>query len=97
MKSGDKKTAIKSGDKKAAIKSNSKKITKKTQQQYDLILIFMEYEEEYRIQDFCELLKLKESRTKDIIKGLVENGVIMTLGGNRDRRYKLSRDTTSAL
>ena len=45
-------------------------MTKKTQMQNDKILAFMEEEKEYGIRDFCELLGLKESRTKDILKGL---------------------------
>ena len=85
-KSGDKKAAIKSGDKKAAIKSGDKKVTKKTQMQYDKILAFMEEGKEYGIWDFCELLNLKESRTKDILKGLSD--YIEIIGSNRDRRYR---------
>ncbi len=85
-KNGDKKAAIKNGDKKAAIKSGDKKVTKKTQMQYDKILEFMEEGKEYCIWDFCGLLGLKESRTKDILKGLSDN--IETVGSNRDRRYK---------
>ena len=81
-----KKAAIKSGDKKAAIKSGDKKVTKKTQMQYDKILEFMEEGKEYGIWDFCELLGLKESRTKDILKGLSDR--IEIIGSNRDRRYK---------
>ena len=76
----------KSGDKKAAIKSGDKKVTKKTQMQYDRILEFMEDGKEYGIWDFCELLGLKESRTKDILKGLSD--YIEIVGSNRDRRYK---------
>ena len=85
-KSGDKKAAIKSGDKKAAIKSGDKKVTKKTQMQYDRILAYMEKGKEYGIRDFCELLDLKESRTKVILQGLSDH--IETVGSNRDRRYK---------
>jgi predicted HTH transcriptional regulator len=85
----DKKAAIKSGDKKAAIKSGDKKVTNKTQQQYVLILNYMEKDREYGIQDFCILLQLKESRTKDILKGLVDNGIIETVGAKKDRRYRL--------
>ena len=85
-KSGDRKAAIKSGDKKAAIKSGDKKVTKKTKMQYDKILEFMEEGKEYGIWDFCELLGLKESRTKDILKGLSDR--IEIIGNNRDRRYK---------
>lgn len=54
--------------------------------QYEKILGFMEAEKEYGIWDFCELLGLKESRTKDILKGLSD--YIEIVGGNRDRRYK---------
>lgn len=76
----------KSGDKKAAIKSGDKKVTKKTQMQYDKILAFMEEGKEYGIWDFCELLNLKESRTKDILKGLSDR--IEIIGGNKDRKYR---------
>ena len=85
-KSGDKKAAIKSGDKKTAIKSGGKKVTKKTQMQYDRILEFMEDGKEYSIWDFCELLGLKESRTKEILKGLSD--YIEISGSNRNRRYR---------
>lgn len=61
-------------------------MTKKTQMQYDRILEFMEDEKEYGIWDFCELLGLKESRTKDILKGLSDK--IEIIGSNRDRRYR---------
>ncbi|WP_234121776.1 ATP-binding protein [Clostridium hydrogenum] len=88
-KSGDKKAAIKGGDKKAAIKSGDKKVTKKTQQQYDFILEFMNYGKEYGIQDFCDLLKLKKSRTKVILKGLIDENKIEIFGANKDRKYKL--------
>lgn len=54
--------------------------------QYDKILEFMEEGKEYGIWDFCELLGLKESRTKDILKGLSD--YIEIVGSNRDRRYK---------
>lgn len=48
-------------------KSGDKKVTKKTKMQYDKILAFIEEGKEYGIWDFCELLGLKESCTKDII------------------------------
>ena len=72
----------KSGDK----KSGDKKITQKTQKHYDKILEFMKDGVEYTIWDFCELLELKESRIKVILKGLSD--YIEPIGSNRDRRYK---------
>lgn len=61
-------------------------MTKKTQMQYDKIFAFMEEGKEYGIRNFCELLGLKESRTKDILKGLSD--YIEPVGSNRDRRYR---------
>lgn len=46
----------------------------------------MEVDKEYSIQDFCELLDLKESRTKDILKGLTD--YVESTGSNRNRRYR---------
>lgn len=57
-----------------------------TQMQYDKILEFMEEGKEYGIWDFCELLGLKESRTKDILKGLSD--YIEIIGSNKDRKYR---------
>ena len=54
-----------------------------------LVLIepfIMEEGKEYGIWEFCELLGLKESRTKDILKGLSDR--IEIIGNNRNRRYK---------
>ena len=57
----------KNGDKKTAIKNGDKKVTARTQKQYDIILNFMEQGKEYGIQDFCNLLELKElSAIEDI-------------------------------
>ena len=55
--------------------------------QYDKILGFMEDGKEYSIWDFCNLLGLKESRTKDILKGLSD--YIESVGSNKDRKYRL--------
>ena len=84
----------KSGDKKAAIKSGDRKVTKKTQMQYDRILEFMEDGKEYGIWDFCELLGLKESRTKDILKGLSDK--IEIIGSNISKKeWVLDGDSVS--
>ena len=87
-KTGDKKPAIKTGDKKPAIKTGDKKPTKSDKQQM-MILKYMETDKEYRLQDFCKLLELKESRTKEILKPLILDGKLLVIGKNKDRRYKL--------
>lgn len=91
-KSNDKKTAIKSDDKKATIKSGDKKKISKTQLQQEQILLYMKENREYKLQDFCELLSLKESRVKTIIKPLIDEGEIVCVGANKDRRYLKGKD-----
>ena len=87
-KSDDKKPTIKRDDKKPTIKSDDKKGTK-TGKQQEKILNHMEENKEYRLQDFCDLLGLKETRTKEILKLLISDGKISVIGKNKDRRYKL--------
>ena len=75
------------GDKKTAIKNGDKKISKKTIQNYKKILEFMEEGKEYTIQDFCNLLNLKPSRTKELLKVLTQD--IEQIGNNKNRKYRL--------
>ena len=87
------KAAIKSDDKKATIKSDDKKATikrsAKAKEQYKKILGFMVVEREYKASDFEELLNVRSTRIKELLKGLINQGKIERIGGNRDRRYKL--------
>ena len=69
-------------------KPDDKKSTK-TGKQQEKILNYMEADKEYRLQDFCDLLGLKETRTKEILKPLISDGKIFAIGKNKDRRYKL--------
>lgn len=78
---------VKNGDKKMAIKNGDKKISKKTIQNYKKILEFMEEGKEYTIQDFCNLLNLKPSRTKELLKALTQD--IEQIGNNKNRKYRL--------
>ena len=87
-KTDDKKPTIKTDDKKPTIKTDDKKITKLDKQQ-KVILKYMKTDKEYRLQDFCELLGLKETRTKEILKPLILDGKLLVIGKNKDRRYKL--------
>ena len=61
----------------------------KISKQQDVILNHMAAGTEYRLQDFCDLLGVKETRTKEILKPLISEGKIIVLGKNKDRRYKL--------
>ena len=68
-------------------KNGDKKVSKKTKQYYKKIFEFMQENKEYTIQDFCQLLDLKPSRTKEILKDLSDD--IEQIGNNKNRRYKL--------
>ena len=84
------KVSIKSADKKAPIKSADKKAPiKKTLIQYQEILNYMQPGNEYKAADIAELLKLKDSRTKKLLRDLAEMGKITSEGSNRNRRYRL--------
>ena len=85
-KSDDKKAAIKSDDKKATIK-----ISAKTKKQYAEILGFMTDEKEYKLNDFEELLNVRATRIKELLKGLINQDKVETIGENRNRRYKLKK------
>lgn len=74
------------------IKSDDKKYTTKTGKQQEKILKHMDADKEYRLQDFCDLLGLKETRTKEILKPLITIGKIVVIGKNKDRRYKLGQE-----
>ena len=78
---------IEKQNKKTAIKNGDKKVSKKTIQHYNTILEYMETDKEYSIKDFCELLHLKPSRTKELLKELSDN--IETIGNNKNRKYRL--------
>lgn len=74
--------------KKPTIKTDDKKSLKSSVQQ-ERILNDMEEGKEYRLQDFCGLLGVKETRTKEILKPLISEGKIIVIGKNKDRRYRL--------
>lgn len=83
-----KKATIKSDDKKATIKSDDKKVTVKTQESMNKVLEYMIYDKEYALSEFCEVLGLKETRTKEILKYLIDEDKVEALGGNRNRKYR---------
>ena len=86
---GKEKVTIKSDDKKVTIKSDDKKVTIKTQEQFNVILQYMVPEKEYRLEEISEQLGVKTTRTKTVLKALIEAEKIEMVGGNRDRRYRM--------
>lgn len=92
-KSAEKKATKKSDGKKATKKSDEKKITPKTQQQMEVILASMESGEWYRSSDFIEILDVKETRTKELLRRLVDMGKLVDNGATKGRRYQLAENS----
>ena len=72
-----KKPAIKIGDKKPAI----------TRERLQKILESMQKNIEYSTEEIAEKVDLKNSRTRELLKVLVENNKVAAIGVNRNRRY----------
>ena len=69
-------------------KSVSKKVTVKTQAHYDMILSFMEDDVWYKASELVDVLGVKETRTKTLLRALVEVGALVDNGAIKGRKYK---------
>ena len=78
-KIGDKKSAIKIGDKKSAIKEKIK----------ETIIEYLTDNASAKAADIAEKIDLKPSRTRDYLKELIDDDIVVTEGANRNRVYKL--------
>ncbi len=87
-KKQSKKATEKSDRKKATEKSDRKKVTKNTQVQYEQILTFMKLDTWYKASDLVEVLDVKETRTKELLRALVADGKILDNGATKGRCYK---------
>ena len=85
-----KKVPVKSVGKKVPVKSAGKKVTEKTQAHYDSILSFMEEDVWYKASELVEKLGVRETRTKALLRALVEDGLLVDNGAIKGRRYKKS-------
>lgn len=84
-------TKSNSGDKHEKTAINSK-IGDKTAINYrDKILEYLSKHSETRSQDIALFIGLKQSRTKDYLSELVEDGKIVANGANRNRTYSLKK------
>ena len=81
----------KSDDKKAAIKSDDKKAAIKSARQKEEIVAYLTDHISARSADIAELLGVKSTRAKQLLKGLLDEGVVIAEGGNKNRVYKLKR------
>ena len=83
-----KKATVKSDSKKATVKSDSKKVTEKTKAQYDIILSFMKDDMWYNASEISEILGVKETRTKELLRSLCAHGILVDNDKIRGRKYK---------
>jgi len=83
-----KKVTEKSDRKKATEKSDRKKVTKKTQMQIDTIFEHMEEEKWYKAGEFVDVLGVKETRTKEILRLMVELGMLETNKETKGKSYR---------
>lgn len=103
IKTGDKKVAIKTGDKKVAIKTGDKKPVIKTGDKRpaiknnnmlnfnkeETISLYLYENKNAKNADITKLLGLKPSRVREILKNMVDKGIIIAEGNNKSRVYKL--------
>ena len=84
-------SAVKTDDKKPTIKTDDKKPTIKTERQMNAIIEYLTDHPDGSVASFEELLELKSTRVKELLRKMIDNGIIEATGGNRNRRYRLKR------
>ena len=83
------KAAIKTGDiQKPVIKTGDNKKSIREQRQ-EAILSYLTDNVEATNMEIAAFLHLKPSQTRDYLKRLVQDGVVIATGENRGRRYRL--------
>ena len=75
----------------SAVKTDDKKPTIKTERQMNAIIEYLTDHPDGSVASFEELLELKSTRVKELLRKMIDNGIIEATGGNRNRRYRLKR------
>ena len=65
-----------------------KKVTKKTQEKYTRILNAMQPDIWYKASEFENVADVKESRIKELLKDMVEQGLIEGSGSTKGKQYR---------
>ena len=76
----------KTSDKKVGIKSNDKRIAGK---QKSAIIAYLTDHIQATSSELSSLLGVGQERTRKVLRELVDEGIVVTEGGNRNRIYKL--------
>lgn len=69
-------------------KSDRKKLTKKTQEQYEKILAFMQPNTWYKATDLVDVVGVKITRTKELLRELIDEKKLEDDGATKGKRYK---------
>ena len=80
-------TLVLSFKKKVTLKSDPKKATLKAILQMDEIYQKMEDGQEYKLEEIGNLVGLKRTRTRDLLKQMIDDGRISTHGDMKSKRY----------
>ena len=75
--------------KKVTEKSDRKKVTKKTQMQKQIILSKMQPNIKYKVEEVAVWLDVGRTRTRNILKLLVDDGKIIATGTTKMKRYQI--------
>ncbi len=78
-----------SDDKKVTIKSDGKKVTIKSSRQKNEIIAYLTDHISAKNTELAELLGVKSTRIKQLLKELIDDGIVVAEGSNRNRTYRL--------
>ena len=65
-----------------------KKVTKKTQEKYEAILSYTQFDKWYKASEFESVVDVKESRIKVLLKDMTEQGVLESTGITKGKMYR---------
>ena len=71
------------------IKSDDKKVTIKSSRQKNEIVAYLTDHISAKNTEFAEILGVKSTRVKQLLKELIDEGIIVAEGSNRNRTYRL--------
>jgi predicted HTH transcriptional regulator len=79
----------KSADKKVLIKNADKKVLIKTSAQKEQIIAYLTDHPRAAAAELCELLDVKPTRVRNLLRELAAEDIVVAEGGNRNRAYRL--------
>ena len=61
------------------------------EQKLDTIIEYMQMHQNVTVSEMADVLSIKASRTRDYLRMLVERGLLIANGANKNRTYSLKR------